>query len=114
MRRRVVVTGVGHVSSIGFATAVLGPGNHLSVADRTGPLTAGRQVSARHNRDLLAAGLADTGWDNEVSATVLDSLPEWFDDPTFEKILGGLPSDLADGGHPSPIMRSGALHPARS
>ena len=74
---RVVISlrqiGEGHMSSIGFATAVIGPGTSLTIADRSGPLQAGRRRSARHRRDLLAAGLADDGWDNEVSATVLGS-----------------------------------------
>jgi predicted GH43/DUF377 family glycosyl hydrolase len=86
--------GEGHVSSIGFATAVLGPGARLDVTDRRGPLIAGRRVPALQRRDLLAAGLADDGWDNEVSATVLSSLPERFDDATFERALGDLPPDL--------------------
>jgi predicted GH43/DUF377 family glycosyl hydrolase len=86
--------GEGHVSSIGFATAVLGPHPSLTIADRSGPLRTGRRTSARHRRDLLAAGLADDGWDNEVSATVLGSLPEQFDDDDFERALGALPSDL--------------------
>jgi len=86
--------GEGHLSSIGFATAVLGPGIRLDVSARSGPLVTGQRVDGRHRRDLLAAGLADDGWDNEVSATVLDSLPEHFDEATFERIVGGLPSDL--------------------
>jgi predicted GH43/DUF377 family glycosyl hydrolase len=86
--------GEGHVSSIGFATAVLGPGTRLDVAERTGPLTAGRRVPAQHRRHVLAAGLAHNACDNEVSATVLGSLPERFDDATFERIVGDLPSDL--------------------
>jgi predicted GH43/DUF377 family glycosyl hydrolase len=86
--------GEGHLSSIGFATAVLGPDTDLTVADRSGPLLAGRHRSARHRRDLLAAGLADEGWDNEVSATVLGSLPERFDEEDFERALGQVPADL--------------------
>jgi predicted GH43/DUF377 family glycosyl hydrolase len=86
--------GEGHVSSIGFATAVLGPGTRLEVAERSGPLIAGRRVPARHRRDLLAAGLTADGWDNEVSATVLGSLPERFDEATLESVLGNLPADL--------------------
>jgi len=86
--------GEGHVSSIGFATAILGPGTDLAVADRSGPLIAGRLIPAQHRRDLLAAGLADDGWDNEVSATVLRSLPERFDEAAFERALGNLPADL--------------------
>jgi predicted GH43/DUF377 family glycosyl hydrolase len=86
--------GEGHLSSIGFAAAVLGPGHRLTVADRPGPLITGRRASARHRRDLLAAGLAEEGWDNEISATVLGSLPERFDDDAFEWALHRLPTDL--------------------
>jgi predicted GH43/DUF377 family glycosyl hydrolase len=86
--------GEGHLSSIGFATAVIGPGGRLAVADRSGPLVAGARAGARHRRDLLAAGLAEDGWDNEVSATVLGSLPQHFGDEDFERALGRLPADL--------------------
>jgi predicted GH43/DUF377 family glycosyl hydrolase len=86
--------GEGHLSSIGFATAVLGPGLDLDLADRVGPLLTGERADAWHRRDLLAAGLADEGWDNEVSASVLDALPEHFDEATFEAVVGVLPPDL--------------------
>ncbi len=86
--------GEGHLSSIGFATAVLGPGTELDVMHRSGPLVTGWRAEARHRRDLLAAGLADDGWDNEVSGTLLDALPAQFDDATFEQVLGNLPADL--------------------
>ena len=86
--------GEGHLSSIGFATAVLGPGVRLEVAARSGPLVTGRRADARHRRDLLSAGLVDDGWDNEVSATLLDALPARFDDMTFERVLKDLPPDL--------------------
>jgi predicted GH43/DUF377 family glycosyl hydrolase len=86
--------GEGHLSSIGFVAAVLGPGTRLEVAERSGPLVTGRRTDAWHRRDLLAAGLRDDGWDNEVSSTVLGSLPEHFDDATFERVLADLPADL--------------------
>jgi len=86
--------GEGHLSSIGFATAVFGPGDRLEVTERSGPLVTGRRAVASHRRDLLAAGLTDDSWDNEVSATVLGSLPEHFDDATFESVLAELPADL--------------------
>ncbi|WP_406045747.1 glycosylase [Micromonospora sp. NBC_00898] len=86
--------GEGHLSSIGFATAVLGPGRRLTVADRSGPLVVGQRVGIRHRRDLLAAGLAENDCDNEVTATVLDALPERYDEATFERVLGNLPPDL--------------------
>ena len=86
--------GEGHVSSIGFVGAVLGPGDKLELAPRTGPLITARRAAASHRRDLLAAGLADDGWDNEVSASLLGSLPARFDDLTFEQVLAELPADL--------------------
>jgi predicted GH43/DUF377 family glycosyl hydrolase len=86
--------GEGHLSSIGFASAVLGPGSHLAVQGRPGPLVTGRPGHVQHRRDLLAAGLREEGWDNEVSATVLATLPEHYDEAEFERALGDLPPDL--------------------
>ncbi|WP_346536753.1 glycoside hydrolase family 130 protein [Micromonospora sp. DPT] len=86
--------GEGHLSSIGFATAIVGPGRRLTVADRSGPLVVGQRTGVRHRRDLLAAGLAEEDWDNEVTATVLDALPDRYDEAAFEQVLGNLPPDL--------------------
>ncbi|MEU2171515.1 glycosylase [Micromonospora chersina] len=86
--------GEGHVSSIGFAGAVLGPGRRLAVANRSGPLVVGQRAGVRHRRDLLAAGLTEVDCDNEITATVLDALPERYDEATFERVLGDLPPDL--------------------
>ncbi|MEV4840932.1 glycosylase [Nonomuraea sp. NPDC049486] len=95
---RVVISlrqiGEGHLSSIGFTTALLGPGSDLIVSDRSGTLSIGRRHRTHHRRDLLAAGLSDEAWDNEVTATMLASLPERFDDDDFEQVLGQLPVDL--------------------
>jgi predicted GH43/DUF377 family glycosyl hydrolase len=86
--------GEGHISSIGFATAVVGPGTSFQLEDRGGPLVIGQRTGARHRRDLLAAGLAEEDFDNEVSATVLSALPERYDDEEFEDVLGHLPAEL--------------------
>ncbi|MEW2328640.1 glycoside hydrolase family 130 protein [Micromonospora chersina] len=86
--------GEGHLSSIGFATAVVGPGRRLVLVDRHGPLAVGQMVGVRHRRDLLAAGLAEENCDNEVTATVLDALPDRYDEATFDRVLGNLPADL--------------------
>ncbi|MGC4877884.1 glycoside hydrolase family 130 protein [Micromonospora sp. DT43] len=86
--------GEGHLSSIGFASAVLGPGHQLTVTDRSGPLVVGQRTGVRHRRDLLVAGLAEKDCDNEITATVLDALPDRYDEATFERVLGGLPPDL--------------------
>ncbi|MFC8850301.1 MULTISPECIES: hypothetical protein [unclassified Micromonospora] len=42
--------GEGHLSSIGFATAVLGPGRRPAVADRSGPPVVGHRMAVRHRR----------------------------------------------------------------
>ncbi|GAA4983759.1 glycoside hydrolase family 130 protein [Actinopolymorpha pittospori] len=85
--------GEGHLSSIGFATAVLSPGARIEVADRGGPLLAGRRGSAKHRRDLFAAGLEEDGWHDEITAEVLSALPDRFDDEDFERALGAVPVD---------------------
>lgn len=86
--------GEGHLSSIGFASAVVGPAGRLTVADRTGSLVVGRRTSADHRRDLLVAGMTDEGGDNEISAGVLDALPALFDEAALERAIGRLPSAL--------------------
>jgi predicted GH43/DUF377 family glycosyl hydrolase len=86
--------GEGHISSIGFCTAVLGPGPTIRIEDRTGPLMIGQRTGAKHQRDLLAAGLAEEEIDNEASAYVLSALPERYDYEEFEEILGHLPGEL--------------------
>src|SRR3954454_10153596 len=79
--------GEGHISSIGFCTAILGPGDRIEIEDRTGPLMIGPRTGARHRREMLAAGLAEEGVDNEASAYVVSAVPERYDDEEFEEIL---------------------------
>jgi predicted GH43/DUF377 family glycosyl hydrolase len=86
--------GEGHISSIGFATAVLGPGPMIRLEDRGGPLMIGQRTGAKHQLEQLAAGLADAELDNEASAYVLSALPERYDDEEFEDVLGHLPGEL--------------------
>ncbi|BCJ55277.1 glycosidase [Actinoplanes sp. NBRC 14428] len=86
--------GEGHISSIGFCSAVLGPGTDFRLEDRAGPLVIGERTGARHQRDLLAAGLAELDIDNELTCSVLGSLPERYSDEEFEDVLGHLPGAL--------------------
>lgn len=86
--------GEGHISSIGFVTAILGPGETIRIEDRGGPLMIGHRVGAKHMLEQLAAGLADEEIDNEASAYVLSALPERYDDEEFEDVLGHLPAEL--------------------
>jgi len=86
--------GEGHISSVGFCSAILGADETIRLEDRAGPLMIGQRIGAKHQRDLLAAGLAEEDVDNEISATVLSSLPERYTDEEFEDVLGHLPGEL--------------------
>lgn len=86
--------GEGHISSIGFCSAVLGPHDDIRMEDRAGPLVIGERIGAKHQRDLLAAGLAELEIDNELTCSVLGSLPERYSDEEFEDVLGHLPGEL--------------------
>ncbi|GAA1580476.1 glycoside hydrolase family 130 protein [Actinoplanes couchii] len=86
--------GEGHISSIGFCSAIIGPGPALRMEDRDGPLMIGHRVGAKHMRHQLCAALAEEEIDNEASAYVLNALPERYDDHEFEEILGHLPAEL--------------------
>jgi hypothetical protein len=86
--------GEGHISSIGFCSAIVGPGDTIRLEERGGPLMAGQRTGARHQRDLLLAGLHEGELDNEVSAFILNALPERYDDEEFEDVLVHLPGEL--------------------
>jgi predicted GH43/DUF377 family glycosyl hydrolase len=86
--------GEGHISSIGFVSAVIGPGEAIRIEDRGGPLMIGQRTGAKHRRELLAAGLADEDLDNEACGYVLSALPERYDDEEFEDVIGHLPGEL--------------------
>ncbi|MFC4064567.1 glycoside hydrolase family 130 protein [Actinoplanes subglobosus] len=86
--------GEGHISSIGFCSAIIGPGAAIRMEDRDGPLMIGQRVGAKHMRHQLCAALAEEEIDNEASAYVLSALPERYDDHEFEEVLGHLPAEL--------------------
>jgi predicted GH43/DUF377 family glycosyl hydrolase len=86
--------GEGHISSIGFCTAVLGPNGTIRMESREGPLMIGQRVGAKHMRHQLIAALIDAEIDNEASAYVISALPERFDDEEFEDVIGHLPAEL--------------------
>lgn len=86
--------GEGHISSIGFCTAVLGPGDAMRLEDRGGPLLIGQRVGAKHFRQQLSAALIDAELDNEASAYLVSALPEWYTDEEFEDVLVHVPAEL--------------------
>jgi predicted GH43/DUF377 family glycosyl hydrolase len=86
--------GEGHISSIGFCSAVIGPGAQWSFEPR--PLPAARAVttSARWRRAHLRAVLADLGPIDELVATVLNALPPQLDSVDLERALADAHHDL--------------------
>ena len=86
--------GEGHISSIGFCTAVLGPQDAIRVEARHGPLMIGHRVGATHMRNQLQAALVDADIDNEASAYLVNALPERYTDEEFEDVIGHVPAEL--------------------
>jgi predicted GH43/DUF377 family glycosyl hydrolase len=86
--------GEGHISSVGFCTAVLGPGDAMRLEDRGGPLVVGQRSGAKHLRQQLQAAMIDADIDNEASAYLICALPEWYTDEEFEDVLVHVPAEL--------------------
>jgi predicted GH43/DUF377 family glycosyl hydrolase len=86
--------GEGHISSVGFCSAIIGPGDQIRLEDRQGPLVIGQRVGAQHYRFQLSAALIDEGIDNEAAAYVVASLPERYTDEEFEDVIGHVPPEL--------------------
>jgi predicted GH43/DUF377 family glycosyl hydrolase len=86
--------GEGHISSIGFCTAVLGPRDKIEIEDRGGPLMIGQRGGAKHMRRQLSAAMIDAEIDNEASAYLVSALPEWYTDEEFEDVLAQVPAEL--------------------
>jgi predicted GH43/DUF377 family glycosyl hydrolase len=96
--------GEGHISSISFCEAIIGPGPRWSFVDRDRPIVAGRTAPARWSRDHLRAVLADHGDIDELGNTLLHDLPEHFDVADLEHALTQAPGDpIARLGGPATI-----------
>jgi len=92
--------GEGHLSSIGFATGVLGPGSQVRWQPRTGPARTAEREPDVWDRDWFRDALAHNECDNEITATVLSTLPERFCQHDLDGQLAAL--------HPRLRERSGA------
>jgi len=86
--------GEGHLSSIGFASAVIGPGETWTFEPRPVPVVAGVASSGHWRREHLRAVLADEGRINGLAHSVLASLPGAFTAPNLEKVLANMHPDL--------------------
>jgi predicted GH43/DUF377 family glycosyl hydrolase len=96
--------GEGHVSSIEFRSGVLGPGAQLRLDEHSRHVETGQITSTVHDRELLAARLAEEGADAESTRFLLSRLPASFGSSDLLEAL----SELAG----QRITRHGAEHTA--
>jgi len=100
--------GEGHVSSIEFCSAVIGPGTRWSFEPRTTTATAGRISAPRWQRAHLEAVLSDLDEPDELSFAVVRALPDRFDMADFERTVAQINPDLV-----SRSTASSSLHAVR-
>jgi predicted GH43/DUF377 family glycosyl hydrolase len=86
--------GEGHVSSIGFCDAVVGPGAQWSFEPRPRPLAVAETAPASWRRAHLQAVLADQGHLDELAEAVVHVLPAELDGADLELALARAPRDL--------------------
>ena len=87
--------GEGHVSSIGFRSAVVGPGARWSWSQAAFPVSVGVVSSVPWRRAHLRAVLADQCDADELAQSVLHSLPVRFTETDLEHTLAGIHPHLA-------------------
>lgn len=86
--------GEGHVSSLGFCTAVVGAGPTWTFEPRALPVVAPTSTPATWNREHLRAVLADQGRINGLTHSLLASLPDTFTGAGLEQALANTHQDL--------------------
>jgi predicted GH43/DUF377 family glycosyl hydrolase len=86
--------GEGHISSIGFCSAVVGPGAQWTFEPRIRPVSTADTRSASWHRAHLYAVLADQGNLDELAGAVLHVLPAEFDGLDLERALAEAHRDL--------------------
>jgi predicted GH43/DUF377 family glycosyl hydrolase len=86
--------GEGHISSIGFCSAVVGPGAQWSFEPRLLPVAVAATTPASWCRAHLHAVLADQGYLDELAEAILRALPVEFDGVDLERALAKAHRDL--------------------
>jgi predicted GH43/DUF377 family glycosyl hydrolase len=86
--------GEGHISSIGFCSAVVGPGTQWSFEPRLLPVSVADITPASWRRTHLHAVLADQGHLDELAEAVLHALPVEFQGTDLERALAKTHRDL--------------------
>jgi predicted GH43/DUF377 family glycosyl hydrolase len=86
--------GEGHISSIGFCSAVVGPGAQWSFEPRPLPISVADTTPASWRRAHLHAVLADQGQLDQLTEAVLHALPAEFEGADLERVLVKAHHDL--------------------
>ncbi|HEV2253420.1 MAG TPA: glycoside hydrolase family 130 protein [Streptosporangiaceae bacterium] len=86
--------GEGHISSIGFCSAVVGPGAQWTFESRLLPVSVADTTPASWHRTHLHAVLADQGPLDELAQAVLHALPAEFESVDLERALAKAHRDL--------------------
>ncbi|HEX6930513.1 MAG TPA: glycosylase, partial [Streptosporangiaceae bacterium] len=86
--------GEGHISSIGFCSAVVGPGAQWSFEPRLLPVCVADITRGSWRREHLYAVLADQGHLDELAEAVLHALPAEFEGTDLERVLVKTHRDL--------------------
>jgi predicted GH43/DUF377 family glycosyl hydrolase len=86
--------GEGHISSIGFCSAVVGPGAQWCFEPRLLPVSVADTTPASWHRAHLQAVLADQGPLDELGQAVLHALPAEFEGVDLERALAEAHRDL--------------------
>lgn len=93
--------GEGHISSIGFCSALVGPDDRFAFEPRPLPVSTGEATPATWRRAHLRAVLAESGTIDELRTAVLRLLPATFDALDLERALADVHHDL--------LVRPGAM-----
>ena len=86
--------GEGHVSSLGFASAIVGPGRSWRFLPRQGPLIAGRTQPLSWVNSQFRTLLEIDGVLDDLSHSILAALPEVFTIDDFRVALAEVHTDL--------------------
>jgi predicted GH43/DUF377 family glycosyl hydrolase len=96
---RVVVSvrgiGEGHLSSLGFVTAIIGPGTQWQFDERLAPVVAGIPHSGQWAKEHFRATLEHEGVVDALADGVLAALPELFFDTDVHAVIADQHPDLS-------------------
>lgn len=87
--------GEGHVSSIGFAEAVIGADGTWTFGERSTPLSRAEVSGGEWAREHFGEALEDASQLGDLAAALLLALPDRFRTAELEAAIATLPSDLA-------------------